>query len=147
MATRKLEFSLRLRHDKDDLSAVTQALGLVARVGWNKGEQNKTIAGELSDGTRDVSYRSFPLGIGASNDLDDAISECLKKLAPLSAVLQSFVSSGGMASLAIAWFCDSDVGGDRIPAELIAEMARLKLTLDLYLYLSPESNAVVSPTI
>lgn len=140
MATRKLEFSLRLRHDTDDLSTVTQQLGFVADVGWNKGEQKRTIGGLLIDGIRESSYRLFPLGVGASNDLDDALSDCLLKLGPLCRVLQSFVSSGGMASLAVAWFCDSEVGGDRISAGIVAEIARLNLTLDFYLYLTSEPS-------
>jgi hypothetical protein len=140
MATTKLEFSLRLRHDTDDLSQLTQQLGFVTDVGWNKGEKNRAIDGSLRDGIRDLSYRSFPLGIAASVDMDDAICECLTKLTPFSSELRSFVNSGGIASFAVAWFCDSAVGGDRIPAEHIAEMARLSLTLDVYLYFSPHSS-------
>ena len=139
MATEKLEFSLRLRHDTDDLSLVTRQLGFVAHVGWNKSEQNRAIDGSLREGVRDSSYRNFALGVATSTDLGDALAECLKKLTLVASVLQTFVNSGGMASLAVAWFCDSAVGGDRIPAELVAEMAQLRLTLDFYLYMSSES--------
>lgn len=140
MATQKLEFSLRLRHDTEDLILVTRQLGFSAHAGWDRGEQNRTLGGSLQEGIRSSSYRSFAFGIATSTDMDDALSVCLKKLTPFTAVLQSFVSSGGMASLAVAWFCDSAVGGDRIPAGIIAEMAQLNLTLDLYLYLTPESS-------
>lgn len=140
MATEKFDFSLRLRHDNSDLSLVTKQLGFSANVGWDKGEQNRTLQGLPRPGTRDASYRSFSLGIATSTDMDDALSECLKKLAPVTSVIRSFVSSGGTASLAVGWFCDSAVGGDRIPAEIIAEMAQLNLTLDLYLYLTPEPS-------
>ena len=139
MATKKLDFSLRLRHDGHDLSVVSQQLGFDSQVGWDKGDQNRTLRGLLRDGTRDSSYRSFAMGVVMGTDLDDALPACLAKLAPFAAVLQSFVTSGGMASLAIGWFSDSDVGGGRISAETIAEMARLSLTLDLYLYLQPPS--------
>src|SRR5882757_1991301 len=143
MATKKFEFSLRLRHETDPLSLVTQQLGFVAHAGWDKGERNRTLRGSLQEGTRDYSYRSFALGAATSTDMEDALVECLKELTPFASVLGSFVSSGGMASLVIAWFCDSAVGGDRIAAGIIAEMARLSLTLDLYLYLSPDSSAMV----
>jgi hypothetical protein len=140
MATEKFDFSLRLRHDNNDLSIVTKQLGLSADSGWDKGDPNQTLQGSLRPGTRDISYRSFSLGVATSTDMDDALSECLQRLAPVASVIQSFVSSGGTASLAVGWFCDSAVGGDRIPAEIIAEMAQLNLTLDLYLYLTPESS-------
>jgi len=141
MATIKFEFSLRLRHETDDLLLVTEQLGFASDAGWNKGEQNRTISGALRAGTRDASYRNFSLGAATSVDMDDAVSECLEKLTPFASVLQSFVSSGGMASLAVGWFFDSAVGGDRIPAEIMAEIVRLNLTLDLYLYFSPEPSA------
>lgn len=134
MATTKLEFSLRLRHDMAGLSLVTQQLALVAKVGWDKGEQNRTIRGSLRDGDRDFSYRCFALGAGTSTELYVSLAECIAKLMPFASVLKSFVNSGGIASLAVGWFSDSAVGGDRIPAKIIADMASLSLTLDLYLY-------------
>jgi hypothetical protein len=140
MATEKFDLSLRLRHDSSDLSAVTKQLGLSAAVGWDKDEQNKNLQGSPRPGRRDASYRSFSLGVATSTDMDDALSECLGKLTPVASVIKSFVNSGGIASLAIGWFCDSAVGGDRIPAEIIAKMAELNLTLDFYLYLTPESS-------
>jgi hypothetical protein len=141
MATKKFQMSLRLRHDTSDLTLVTKQLGFFSKVGSDIGEQNRNLRGELTEGTRDSSYRSFPFGVSTSTDLDDALSEVLGKLKPFVAVLQSFVSTGGMASLAVAWFCDNAVGGDRIPAGIIAEMAKLNLTLDLYLYVSTDSSA------
>jgi len=138
MATEKFDLSLRLRHDSNDLAAVTEQLGLPVTAGWDKGEQNKSLQGSLRPGTRDASYRSYSLGVATSTDMDDALSECLEKLVPVASVINSFVNSGGIASLAIGWFCDSASGGDRIPAEIIAKMAELNLTLDFYLYLTPE---------
>jgi hypothetical protein len=138
MATKKLDFSLRLRHDSADLSIVTQQLGLASEVGWNKGDQKLSLKGLPLEGHRESSYRSFPLGVVTEVGLEDAISEYLDRLMPFSSVLQSFANSGGIASIAIGWFGDSDVGGDRISANAIAAMAKLRLTLDLYLYF--ESN-------
>jgi hypothetical protein len=140
MATRKLDFSLRLRHDSADLSVVTQQLAFATEVGWNKGDQKLSLKGLPLEGRRESSYRSFPLGVVTDVDLEDAIPECLERLMPFSSVLQSFVNSGGIASIAIGWFCDSDVGGDRISADAVALMAKLHLTLDLYLYFEPTAS-------
>src|SRR6266849_7354479 len=114
MATRKLEFSLRLRHDSADLSVLTQQLGFGSKVGWNKGDQNLSLTGLPLEGRRESSYRLFPLGVVTDVDLEEAIPECLERLMPFASELQSFVNSGGIASIAVAWFGDSDVGGDRI---------------------------------
>lgn len=146
MATEKFDFSLRLRHDTNNLSMVTKQLGLSADSGWDKGEQNRTLQGSPRPGTRDTSYRSFSLGVATSTDLKDALSDCLRKLAPAASVIQSFVSSGGMASLAIGWFCDSAVGGDRIPSDIIIKLAGLNLTLDFYLYLTSEPSTATDIT-
>src|SRR5580692_9990280 len=107
MATRKLEFSLRLRHATASLSAISRQLGLSAHAGWDKGEQNLTLQGAARQGTRESSYRSFALPIASCTELDEGVAECLKKLLPFDSVLQSFVASGGMASLAVAWYSDT----------------------------------------
>jgi hypothetical protein len=146
MATEKIDLSLRLRHESSDLSLVSKQLGLPETAGWNKGEQNKTLQGALRPGTRDASYRSFSLGVATSTDMDDALSECLTKLSPVTGVIRAFVSSGGVASLAIGWFCDSAVGGDRISAVNIAKLAQLSLTLDFYLYLTPDPSSATEST-
>jgi hypothetical protein len=147
MATRKLDFSLRLRHDSADISVVTQQLGFLSEVGWNKGDQNRSLKGLPREGQRESSYRSFPLGVVTDVGLEEAIPEYLERLTPYSSVLQAFVSSGGIASIAIGWFGDSDVGGDRVSADSVAAMAKLHLTLDLYLYFEPnESNRAATDT-
>jgi hypothetical protein len=147
MATRKLEFSLRLRHDTASLSAISVQLGLSAHVGWDKDEQNLTLQGAPRQGTRESSYRSFALPIASCTELDEGVAECLKKLLPFDSVLRSFVTSGGMASLAVAWYSDTAVGGDRISAVTIAQMAQLSLTLDLYLYLTSEPAPTEQSTV
>jgi len=147
MATEKLDFSLRLRHDRKSLSNIAQQIGLSARVAWDIGEQNKRLDGKLSPGVRDNSYRTYDLGDETSTgdeagvDLDDAISKYLHKLEPLKSTIRSLVKSGGTASLAIGWFCDSAIGGDQISSETLRKMADLRLTLDLYLYMSVPTSA------
>lgn len=139
MPTKKLDFSLRLRHDSADLSTVSEQLGFASKVGWNKGDQKLSLKGLALQG-RESSYRSFPLDVVTDVGLEEAIPGCLERLMPFSSVLQAFVSSGGTASIAIGWFGDSDVGGDRISADAIAAMAKLQLTLDLYLYFEPNES-------
>ena len=138
MATRKLEFSLRLRHAAVSLSAISVQLGLPAHAGWDKGEKNLALQSAPRQGTRESSYRSFTLAIAPRPELDEGVAECLKKLLPFDSILRAFVTSGGTASLAVAWYSDTAVGGDRISAATIAQIAQLGLTLDLYLYLTSE---------
>ena len=142
MGTEKLEFSLRLRHDSQSLSTVTRQLGFAVGAGWNRGDRKKTLAGSPRSGKRDSSYRSYDLGDAKSKDMDHAISECLRKLEPVSSVIKSFVDSGGTASLAVGWFFDSTADGGRISLEILARLAQLGLTLDLYLYYAPKPGAV-----
>ena len=144
MATKKLDFSLRLRHDSADLSVVIQQLGFASEVGWNKGDQKLSLKGVPLEGRRESSYRSFPLGVVTDVGLEDAIPECLEKLMPFFSVLQAFVNSGGIASIAVGWFGDAEVGGDRISADAVAAMAKLRLTLDLYLYFEPNESKNVA---
>jgi hypothetical protein len=49
-----------------------------------------------------------------------------------------------MAGLRIGWFGDAEVGGDRISADAVAAMAKLRLTLDLYLYFEPNESKNVA---
>ena len=85
--------------------------------------------------------------IRSITDLEEGLSKCVKKLKPKKRELHNFVLSGGMASIAVGWFCSGDTG-DRIPDELIAELATLRLTVDFYLYFSTkrESKRRVSST-
>jgi len=142
VSTAKLDLSLRLRHDSADIAPIIEHLGIKAGVHWNKGDTRRSPAGELLDGRRDFSYCSFPLIERTSEDLDEAITACLEKLAGAEHAIQGFVKSGGTASLAIGWFCLGDSGG-RISCPLIAEIARISLTIDFYLYFTP--TEVASP--
>jgi hypothetical protein len=142
MATEKISISLRLRHSSQNLSAITAQLGLVAGAGWDKGEPKSTLCGSPQSGKRDESYRTFNLGDATSTEMSGAISECLQRLKPVGHVIRSFVDGGGTASLAIGWFCNSAVEGDRVSRDMLEGMAELSLTLDLYLYLTADSGSV-----
>jgi hypothetical protein len=144
MAPRKLDFSLRLRHDKDDLSVVTRQLGIASEVGWNRGDPKVSLKGLPLEGQRDFSYRTFPLVV--VTDVEAAIPECLERLMPFSSVLPSFVNSGGTASIAVGWFGDADVGGGRISADAVTDMAKLRPTLDLYLYFGTNTSNQAAAT-
>jgi hypothetical protein len=127
MATRKLDFSLRLRHDKDDLSVVTRQLGIASEVGWNRGDPKVSLKGLPLEGQRDFSYRTFPLGVVTDVDVDvdvdveAAIPECLERLMPFSSVLQSFVNSDGTAS--------SQLDGSAMPMSVGAESPQTLLPI------------------
>jgi hypothetical protein len=141
MATTKVQLSLRLRHDSEALADITGQLGLESKAGWDIGDDRRTPVGRPLGGTRDQSYRIFPLPVTATKDINKALLESAKILKPFSDDLASFSNSGGLASLALAWFVDSSADGDRIAAEVIQELARLHIALDLYVYLSPGGSA------
>jgi hypothetical protein len=145
VATEKLDLSLRLRHEDADLSSIARHLELKATVCWKKGDAQKAPDGTVLNGTRDSSYCSMSLDTGSIADLEEGLSECLKKLKPKERELRNFVLSGGMASIAVGWFCSGDTG-DRIPEAVIAELANLRLTVDFYLYFATKRESKRKPS-
>jgi hypothetical protein len=138
MATQKFDLSLRLRHPDADLAPIVRGLGLRPSACWTKGDRRFAPDGGPLQGIRDSSYCSVPLHITSGADLELALDGSLQKIASLRAELESLVNSGGTASIAIGWFTDGDAGM-RVAEKTVADMARLRLTLDLYLYVSPGS--------
>ena len=140
MTTRKIEFSLRLRHESADLTPIVRQLGFHASAIWKRGDhKSNNPGGPVNPGGHEASYCNLKLGVAATTSLEDGLLESIARLQPKAAEIEKFVRSGGTASLAIAWFSDA-VGGDRIPASVVADLARLNLTLDIYLYLSPANQ-------
>ena len=138
MSAYKADLSLRLHHPHQQLQRVAQILGLKPSQFWTRGDTRHTPKGDPLEGTRDESYCSVPLKISSISNLAEALSEGVRRITPAKEVLKDIVESGGSASIAVGWFCKGDVGA-RLPQELLAEMANLKVTLDLYVYLSDES--------
>lgn len=136
MATQKFNLSLRLRHPDADLNPVARGLGLAPSTCWTKGDARVAPDGAPLGGVRDSSYCSVQLDVTAATDLEPALVKSLQTIASVQPELELLVNSGGMASIAIGWFADGDAGV-RLADTVIAEMARLRLTVDLYLYLSP----------
>ena len=145
MATEKLDLSLRLRHDDADLTSMARQLGLKATVCWKKGDARHAPDGTVLNGIRDSSYCSMSLDTGSIADLEEGLSECLKKLKPKERELRNFVLSGGTASIAVGWFCSGDTG-DRIPEAVITELANLRLTVDFYLYFATKRESKRQPS-
>lgn len=139
MATERLKFSLRIRHDSADLSALAKVLGLVPNAGWDKGARRRISGGESRSGLYDHSYRSFALIALDNTDLSDGLDECLPMLAPFASVMNEFVDSGGRATLSVGMFCDSWMAGGGVSLEALSELARLRLSLDLHIYTKPPS--------
>ena len=139
MGTTKLDLSLRLRHPEADLSPIAQRLGLTPSWRWTKDDPRSTPLNPELEGSRSASYCSIPLPIEQATDMDAALTDALKVISPAEQELKALVNSGGTASMAIGWFCDGDAGA-RISDTIVARMARLKLTVDVYLYFSPPAT-------
>jgi len=135
MATQKFDLSLRLRHPDADLKPISRSLGLGPGTCWTKGDARLAPDGALIGGVRDSSYCSVQLDASVGADLESALVRSLQTIAAVQPELELLVSSGGMASIAIGWFADGDAGV-RLADTIVAEMARLRLTVDFYLYLS-----------
>lgn len=129
----KLDFSLRLKHPEANLTRFAHATGLQVAQAWTKGDPRKSSKGRTLGGVRDASYCSMKLGIYKAASLSDALQDCLDKLNPARRRLRAIVRSGGTASLAVGWFCRGDVGAS-VSTESAKMLARLGLTLDLYIY-------------
>ena len=138
MATKKLDLSLRLRHPIADLTSIAGQLAATPTVNWVRGEPRRSIRGEPLNGVRDSSYCSIPLGITESTELDEVLSRCIERIAPIKRELHQLVQSGGTAAIAIGWFCNGDAGGS-ISADAVMRLSRLKLSLDFYLYFSSDN--------
>ena len=137
----KFDISLRLRHPVADLTTMAAKMQRKPEKLWNHGDRNRTIQGELRDGNRAESYATFPLGTVMGVDLDEAIAGVLPGIVPAADVLREFVRTGGIASLAVGWFVDSETDGARLHPSLLHELVQLNLTLDLYLYLERSGTA------
>jgi hypothetical protein len=135
VSTQKFDLSLRLRHGDGDLTSIARSLGIAPSVKWNRGDPRRTPKNEPLEGTRDFSYCSLPFGVLESADLDIALDMMLQRIAPATRELHDFVKSGGIASIAIGWFCDGDTGAG-ISEAVVSKAADLRLSIDLYLYFS-----------
>jgi hypothetical protein len=141
MAAYRIDISLRVEHPSQDLAGLVKRIGIAPSRSWTKGEPRRAPKGKLLGGTRAESYFSIPLKIRRSSSLADALSKSLQVVGRVKRQLRAIVASGGQASLAVGWFCTGDAGS-RLPSDLLAELTRSGVDLDLYLYFAMGESQV-----
>lgn len=130
----RFELSLRLRHSSTDLRLISTQLGLEAKAGWDVGQPNRKLTGEIAEGVREFSYRSFQLAAVSNMDLQEAISMQLDRLAFCQSEIASFVRLGGTAAIAVGWFCGSSATGAALSSTLLGRLHDFGFSLDFYVY-------------
>lgn len=141
MAAYKLDISLRVQHPSEDLAGLVKRIGIAPSQSWTKGDPRRTPTGKLLRGTRDDSYFSIPLKVPRSLNLADALSRSLLVVGRVKKQLRRIVASGGQVSIAVGWFCTGDAGS-RLSSDLLAELSRSSVDLDLYLYFAANDPQV-----
>ena len=139
MAAYKVDISLRAQHPDDDLAALIERVGIAPSQRWKKGDPRRTPKGKLLRGTRDDSYCSIPLQVARTSSLTEAVSDSLKVVRRVKKQLREIVASGGKVSIAVGWFCTGDAGTS-LPSDLLAELGRAGVALDLYLYFAASDS-------
>lgn len=129
----KFDMSFRVRHPTMDAKKICVELGLTAKYCWTVGEQRRTPKGDFLEGSYPETYCTFILEKEAQTELADLIKSSNQMLRPHKNFLQSIYSSGGRLEYFIGWYSDGN-SGEEFDADLLAEMADLKigLTLDFY---------------
>jgi len=136
MANHKFDLSLRLNHPSDDLRPIASALGTDPEYCWKKGDRFPVENGR----TRSESYCSVTLmKMAKLSSLDDAIATLLMRLEGLAAEFERLSKSGGRAAIAIHWIAGGD-GGETISNNLLLQLGRLHLSMDVYIYFDPKLN-------
>ena len=134
MVSQRTQLSLRVTHPTRDLAIVCQTLGLRPKVIWRRGDERKTPNGRSIGGLRDHSYCVIDLGVASKVGLPTKIESTVKTLKPHRSLLRKLDSEGGRISFSVGWFCDKDTG-EAFDHEILAQMADLRIALDLYIYI------------
>jgi len=132
--------SLWIKHPTADLSRVPQSLGLpVSRI-WKAGDPRSTPKGTPLEGSWRNSYCCLTLQEERVASLPELLRKVLPKLARHKGVLDELTSDGATLSLFVGWFSEEANSRDLIEWDLLAELANLKIALDLDFY-GPENPA------
>ncbi|HEY4112679.1 MAG TPA: DUF4279 domain-containing protein [Rhizomicrobium sp.] len=133
------KLSLWIRHPAADLSHVPEKLGFPATRVWKAGDPRLTPKGMPLIGNYRESYCSLSLQEERVASLPDLLRNVLPKLSARKADLDKLTSSGATISLFVGWFSEDTNSRDVIDWELLAELAKLKISLDLDFY-GPEET-------
>ena len=130
---------MHLRHPTRDLSRVCEILELTPRYIWKKGDERQTPKGNKIVGIRDSSYCTIEVGPESRKALGERLREVLKLLQPHEGIFRELAAAGGAVSLYVGWLCD-DSTGEMLDAQLLEEIAKLRMGLELNIYMPDTSD-------
>lgn len=132
--TYRFRVSVRLRHPSENLTALSEQLGLEPSRSWFAGERRTTPRGEPLDGLWDHSYSTMPVDVENDDGLEAALERMASFLSGNAQALEQHVSSGGSIELFIGYFQEGFNSGFSLSAELMSKYAALGVNLDFDVY-------------
>lgn len=144
MNRQRTQLSVRLQHPTRDLSRVCDVLGLKPKRIWKKGDERTTPKGTKLGGVYESSFCYFDVGRVSREPLPKQIDTALKLLEPHRSTLRRLNSSGGKISFFVGWFLDDSIMGEEFDARLLERMARLRIALDLSIYVPDQPRSRVT---
>lgn len=133
MSDYEFTMSLRIRHPDIDPDVITQTLGLHPQHTWRAGDERKSSAGDVLDGTYHESYWVCALmpqpklsteQVGLESELQQVLS-VLRRSADF---LQSLQQGGGAIEVYVSIFAREEFRIDLL-AEVAALLGRLGITM------------------
>lgn len=139
MKKQEIRLSLRIKHPSRDLSGVCAALGFKPLNIWKKGDERRTPKGNKIGGLCEDSRCSIDFKLPSRMPLSKQVEAVLLLLTPHRTMLRRLSSTGGAISFYVGWFCDEDTG-ETLNAHILEQMARLKIALELNIYLPDQTE-------
>ncbi|MGH6777757.1 MAG: DUF4279 domain-containing protein [Bradyrhizobium sp.] len=147
MKRQDVKLSIRISHPRRDLSSVCTTLGLRPTNIWKKGDERRSPKGNEIGGLREDSRCSIELKSTPGASLSRQIEAGLDLLKPHRTTLLRLSAGGGTISFYVGWFCDENIG-ETLNAQILEGMARLRISLELNIYLPdpPASETIKRKT-
>jgi hypothetical protein len=124
--------SIRLRHEKAELSSLATGLSLPISKVWKAGDLIRTASGNPTGSARTGSYLSSRVSTSEDLKLLPAVLEsCLCKLQHHAKVIRRFIEEGGTVEFLIGWFFEGTSGLEIQPA-ILARMGDLGISYQLW---------------
>lgn len=128
------KLSLWAKHPTDDLTDLPHRLGLQPHRCWKAGDVRSTPDGKPLSGNYRESYCSMRIQEERSVSLPDLLKKTLNEFKKHKDVFEEYASKGVSFSFFAAWFSDGINSRDVFDWKILAEMAELKIGLDLDFY-------------
>ncbi len=131
------DLSFRIKHPYFDPEDICLTLGMDAKHKWKKGEQRRTVSGDVLKGTYHETYCCFELEAG-NDSLVKALQNMNSKLQLCGLFLREIRETGGGMEYFIGMYFERNTG-EVFDCALMGELSELGISLALDLY--GESNS------